>query len=298
MSYRSDNSGYGIFWLGAIILYVVYENWKWPGLLLAIVAFVILAYVAHVFVKVSEYRDSRKRSSEPCKHGIAGAAHVPSLCPSCLRDFEALEEKHKQEQIDAKRRKEESRQRAYDEWVAKVRVPQFLKTVDPQEFEKIVCKLFSRMGYRVEGTRYVGDNGSDGFLFKGDSKTVLQCKRVQGSVGEPVLRDLFGTMHATGCNDAIVVTTGTVSRQAREWVEGKPIRLVEIDELNRLFKEHFKENELVPDDFSVEGFVNPDECPKCGELLRIRRGRRGQFWGCSAYPRCRYTRDVEYRAKS
>jgi DNA topoisomerase-1 len=28
-------------------------------------------------------------------------------------------------------------------------------------------------------------------------------------------------------------------------------------------------------------------CPTCGSPLVLRRGRRGLFWGCSAYPRCR-----------
>ena len=30
-------------------------------------------------------------------------------------------------------------------------------------------------------------------------------------------------------------------------------------------------------------------CPKCGGTLVRRNGRYGSFWGCSNYPRCRYT---------
>ncbi len=33
-------------------------------------------------------------------------------------------------------------------------------------------------------------------------------------------------------------------------------------------------------------------CPECGSLLRRRKGRYGEFWGCSGYPFCRYTRAV------
>jgi ssDNA-binding Zn-finger/Zn-ribbon topoisomerase 1 len=28
-------------------------------------------------------------------------------------------------------------------------------------------------------------------------------------------------------------------------------------------------------------------CPACGNPLTLRHGRQGEFWGCSAYPRCR-----------
>ncbi|MCI9338318.1 MAG: DNA polymerase III subunit epsilon [Lachnospiraceae bacterium] len=33
-------------------------------------------------------------------------------------------------------------------------------------------------------------------------------------------------------------------------------------------------------------------CPKCGGILVKRKGKFGAFWGCSAYPGCRYTRNA------
>ena len=35
-----------------------------------------------------------------------------------------------------------------------------------------------------------------------------------------------------------------------------------------------------------------EKCPKCGEPLSIRLGRHGRFIGCTAYPECDYTRDL------
>ena len=35
-----------------------------------------------------------------------------------------------------------------------------------------------------------------------------------------------------------------------------------------------------------------ETCPKCGNLLVRRNGKFGEFWGCSSYPDCRYTRNV------
>lgn len=32
------------------------------------------------------------------------------------------------------------------------------------------------------------------------------------------------------------------------------------------------------------------KCPFCGNELVLRRGKYGQFWGCSTYPKCRFTR--------
>lgn len=36
-----------------------------------------------------------------------------------------------------------------------------------------------------------------------------------------------------------------------------------------------------------------EDCPKCGKSLSIRLGKRGRFIGCSGYPECDYTRNLE-----
>ena len=47
-----------------------------------------------------------------------------------------------------------------------------------------------------------------------------------------------------------------------------------------------------------EEMKNPSEdakavkkCPKCGSMLKLRTGIYGEFWGCSGYPECKYTRN-------
>ena len=44
--------------------------------------------------------------------------------------------------------------------------------------------------------------------------------------------------------------------------------------------------------------VNECRCPRCGGMLVLRTARRGantgnQFWGCSAYPKCKYIKVME-----
>jgi DNA topoisomerase-1 len=35
-------------------------------------------------------------------------------------------------------------------------------------------------------------------------------------------------------------------------------------------------------------------CPECGKELVVRQGKRGEFLGCSGYPKCRFTRDLAW----
>lgn len=33
-------------------------------------------------------------------------------------------------------------------------------------------------------------------------------------------------------------------------------------------------------------------CPKCGQVMKKRNGKFGEFWGCAGYPNCRYTQNI------
>ena len=39
-------------------------------------------------------------------------------------------------------------------------------------------------------------------------------------------------------------------------------------------------------------FSRIKRCPRCGEPMRRRNGKYGEFWGCEGYPDCRYTEDI------
>lgn len=41
---------------------------------------------------------------------------------------------------------------------------------------------------------------------------------------------------------------------------------------------------------NTSGMVN---CPICNSVMILRNGRRGQFYGCSRFPRCKGTRDYK-----
>jgi len=41
-----------------------------------------------------------------------------------------------------------------------------------------------------------------------------------------------------------------------------------------------------------------EKCPECGSQLSIRLGRHGRFVGCTNYPECKYTRDLNTEGKT
>ncbi len=106
----------------------------------------------------------------------------------------------------------------------------------PSEFEDYVAqRVFAREGYRVLNTRDTKDGGIDILLTdRKGHQAVVQCKRYNHTVGEPVVRDLYGTMIDAGATRAYLVTTATISQDARRWAFGKPIELIDGQRLVQL----------------------------------------------------------------
>lgn len=42
----------------------------------------------------------------------------------------------------------------------------------------------------------------------------------------------------------------------------------------------------------IQGNIPMEICPRCGGELKKRNGKFGEFWGCSNYPSCRFTKNV------
>lgn len=110
------------------------------------------------------------------------------------------------------------------------------------EFEHLCRELLVHMGLRVEMTKESGDGGID--LYARCDKPVfsgtylVQCKRYAGSVGEPVVRDLYGVVTAERANKGILITSGTFTNSATEFAHGKNLELIDGSLLNSLMREH------------------------------------------------------------
>src|SRR3970282_1616019 len=55
--------------------------------------------------------------------------------------------------------------------------------MDGKTFEKYLEVLFTRLGFHVERTRYIGDYGADLVVLKDGKKTIVQAKRSRRRVG-------------------------------------------------------------------------------------------------------------------
>ena len=118
-----------------------------------------------------------------------------------------------------------------------------LYALDPVEFEHLVGTVFTALGYEVKVTKRSGDEGVDLDLRRGDERSIAQCKRYRGTVGQPAIRDFYGALVHEKAVRGYFVTTGQFSLAASTWAQGKPIALTDgVDLLSAL-----EESGLLPE---------------------------------------------------
>ena len=132
------------------------------------------------------------------------------------------------------------------------------------EFENLCQLLMIKMNFEVETTKASGDGGIDLIAYNHQpftqGKYIVQCKRYTGSVGEPVIRDLYGVVMSERANKGILITTGTITASAFAFANGKPIELIDGDKLQSLLFQNNILNESLTEDtlFSLEDILGCD----------------------------------------
>ena len=286
----------GILLYAVLIYYFVEnrsENLAWLVAIAFIYSCCFIFAVIHMHYVDYVNRKKLKEVKEAYQHGIICEKHNIFNCLDCNRIVELHQEEAREKTHKEKLENEILRQKLYEEWNSEIRFPEYLKTMDPMAFEKLVFDLFRRLGYDTTETPYVGDGAYDGYLRRDGHLYLLQCKRTKGSIGESIIHDLFGSITALDASGGIIVTTGSVSEKEKKLAADKPLEIIEMKQLIELIRKYYEENDVVPDNYEVPIESHDVFCPKCGSKLRKIEGKHGKFWGCSAYPECRFIRPIK-----
>jgi len=163
----------------------------------------------------------------------------------------------------------------------------WLRGMRPAEFEDYIADLFSRLGYKTSAVGQSHDGGIDVIAEKDGKTSYIQCKKfITSEVTVGAVRDFYGALADRLANSqGYFITTNKFTLEARKFAEDKPIELVDGFELIRYIRMVKKDEK--PDKISVN--QTAQICPQCGGKILERTGKFGVFYGCSNYPKCKYT---------
>jgi restriction endonuclease Mrr len=138
------------------------------------------------------------------------------------------------------------------------------------EFEKLISNLLEKMGLEVFGTKASGDGGID-FIANSNQaifggKYIIQCKRWKSSIGEPILRDLYGVVTSERANKGILITDSYFTSNAIEFANRNSIELIDGEKLNQLLTKYELINEIYYNENEEDHEEDHDE-----ELSYIKR---------------------------
>lgn len=169
-------------------------------------------------------------------------------------DHESSKAKRKNEQavVQAELNLEESRspQDLIDQGIStieeqvKSELLDYLKGIDPYDFEKVILRLLKKMGYgEMVETKKSGDGGIDGVMNEdklGLERIYIQAKRyTAGNVQETDIRNFIGAMSGD-TSKGVFVTTSAFAPKAVAKAESAHHRIILIDgdKLTDLMYEH------------------------------------------------------------
>ena len=110
------------------------------------------------------------------------------------------------------------------------------------DFENLLYRLFSAMGYTVQQTGKVGDQGGDLVATMKGDRIVIQAKRYNETVSNAAVQQVVAAQKQYGCNKAMVVTNSGFTQEASELAKVNNVELIEGNKLNELLLQYLKES--------------------------------------------------------
>lgn len=168
-----------------------------------------------------------------------------------------------------------------------------LRLIDWFQFEKLVALGYRKLGYTVSRRGGANpDGGVDLIIEKDNHRMAVQCKQWKTwNVGVKAVREFLGALTDVGIQKGIFITLCGYTSEAKQLAEKHGIEILNEVGLARMLET--TDARFDPETLALLRDTRKF-CPKCENEMVLRTATKGlgagrQFWGCSTYPRCRFT---------
>lgn len=165
--------------------------------------------------------------------------------------------------------------------------------MDGRQFERYLGHLFKSQGYSVQLTRLSGDFGADLVLQKDGRRIVVQAKRHSKNVGIKAVQEAQASIAYYKAHEAWVMSNRDYTEEAKTLAKANGVRLINRSELVDMI---LKMNPAaVPNAKKVMAAIPQKQiqCDRCGRPMVLRKSAKGEFWGCSGFPKCRNIKPIK-----
>ncbi|GEC93583.1 restriction endonuclease [Brevibacillus brevis] len=162
-----------------------------------------------------------------------------------------------------------------------------IDTMDGLQFEQYLGLLFRSQGYKVEVTRAAGDYGADLIIQKDGKRIAVQAKRYSKNVGIEAVQQAQASIAHYKAHEAWVVSNRDYTDAARNLATSNKVRLINREKLIEMILLMNPTAKPDPKKVIAQFQLETQICDKCGNQMVLRKGAKGEFYGCKGYPKCR-----------
>jgi restriction system protein len=164
--------------------------------------------------------------------------------------------------------------------------------MDGRQFEHYLGLLFKSQGYKVELTRAAGDYGADLVIQKDGKRIVVQAKRYSKNVGIEAVQQAQASIAHYKAHEAWVVSNRDYTDAARNLASSNSVRLINREMLIEMILKMNPAGKPDPKQVIAQMPQKQLTCDRCGNQMVLRKGPKGEFYGCSGYPKCRHIKAI------
>ncbi|MBN4074416.1 restriction endonuclease [bacterium AH-315-E09] len=155
------------------------------------------------------------------------------------------------------------------------------------EFENFLLAHYRALGYRGKITATSNDYGADLIIRKSDEVVAVQAKRYSSKIGIKAVQEIIGSLRYYNADSGVVITNNYFTKNAIELAKANDVELIDRNKLVQIMRQN--STKKIADEI-VTTTNKTKNCPICGKKIITRHGKYGNFFGCSNYPKCNFTR--------
>jgi len=167
-----------------------------------------------------------------------------------------------------------------------------IQDIEWKKFEELSTAYYQEKGIRAEATSLGADGGIDIKLYQdesGNPTSLVQCKAWAGKqVGVKEIREFLGVLTHEKIAKGFYMTSGEYSIDAKATATANKITLISGAMLLAMIQRLPEASQQKLLALATTGDYTTPSCSTCGVKMVKRNGKRGAFWGCINFPRCRH----------
>ncbi|MBU1326935.1 restriction endonuclease [Patescibacteria group bacterium] len=122
-------------------------------------------------------------------------------------------------------------------------VPRKFADLSGADFESLLFRLFTAMGYAVQKTGKTGDQGGDLVINKDQQRTLIQAKCYKDMpVGNSAIQEAVAAQKFYDCTASTVVTNSGFTKEAIELARVNKVELIGATRLREVLLQYLKDN--------------------------------------------------------